>query len=486
MNKSITQSLVILVAVLVAVLAIAVVRALTVSSVQVPVDPVEIAVDDEAVIRLSHAIRFPTIADPSGATDPAPFEAFHEFLRDNFPKVHQNLTLERVSELTLHYRWPGTDASAAHVVLLAHQDVVPVEGSTEKNWTHPPFSGVIADGYVWGRGALDNKLSVLGMLEAAEALLDQGFRPSRTIHLLFGHDEEVSGTRGALVAARKLGAEGVQVEAVLDEGLVIADGIVPGVSGRVALVGISEKGYLTVRLTARAQGGHSSMPPRDLAVVKLARALERLAGHPMTASLEGPAAMMFDALAAEMDFGYRLLFANRWLFGAIIKGQMEGGPSTNALLRTTMAPTMLSGSPRENVLPQMASATINFRIHPRDSIDTVLAYVGQVIDDEDITVEPVGDFRSDSSPLASVETPFFATLSRSIREVYGDIPVAPGLVLAATDSRHFTTLTPNVYRFLPVTLKSDELSRIHGTDERVRVEDYLNAIRLYRRLIEGL
>lgn len=486
MKKYVTRVLIALGILVTLLLGVVFGRASSVSSVQVEVVPVDVAVADRAVNRLSEAIRFPTIADPGGDTEPGPFLALHEYLERSFPKAHEALQRERVNELTLHYRWIGTRPDRDHVIFLAHQDVVPIEGGTEKEWTHPPFSGAIAEGYVWGRGALDNKLSLLGMLEAVEALIDQGFVPERTVHFVFGHDEEVSGQHGARVVAEKLEAQGLKVEAVLDEGLVIADGIVPGVEGRVALIGIAEKGYMTVEITARAEGGHSSMPPADLAVLKLSAALGRLAEFPMRASLEGPATMMFDALAPEMDFGYRLLFTNQWLLGGVILGQMEGGPSTNALVRTTMAPTMLEGSQRENVLPQTARAKVNFRIHPRDSVDDVLAHLRRVVEDPDVIIEPVGAFRSEPSPLASTESHFFELLSRSVREVYGDVLVAPGLVLAATDSRFFTGLTSDVYRFLPVTLKSEELARIHGTDERVRIEDYKNAIRFYQQVISRL
>ncbi|MFU8802852.1 MAG: M20 family peptidase [Bradymonadaceae bacterium] len=491
MKKNLLRALSV-VGVLIAVLpGIAVIRAMTNSSVQVAVTPVDIDVDREAVQRFSQAIRFPTIADPEGDTQPEPFLEFHEFLEQAFPRVHESLELEKVNELTLHFRWVGTvpgtpHVGTPHVVFVAHQDVVPVEAGTIEAWTHPPFSGAIAEGYVWGRGTIDNKLSVMGLLEAVEGLLAKGVVPERTIHFVFGHDEEVGGTRGAKVVAEKLAAEGVEVEAVIDEGLVIADGIVPGVDGPVALIGVAEKGYLTLRLTARTAGGHSSMPPRNLAVTKLSRALVRLDEHPMPASLDGPAAMMFDAVAPEMDFGYRLLFSNRWLFGQLILGQMESGPSTNALVRTTMAPTMLEGSERENVLPQAASVVINFRLHPRDSMDDALAHVRRVIDDAEIEVEAVGEFQSEASPVARLDTRAFRLMETAVREVYPSVVVSPGMVLAATDSRHFTNLTSDVYRFMPVTLTSEELERIHGTDERVGVEEYLDAVRFYKRVLEGI
>ncbi|MBA2662634.1 MAG: M20 family peptidase [Bradymonadaceae bacterium] len=488
MKKRALTGIVVFCGVLAIVLGIAIVRAATLSSKQIAVAPVEVVVDaDAAARRLSQALQLATISTQATPTDPAPFLALHELLEQWYPRTHAALEREVVSQMTLHYTWRGSDPQLKHVVVLAHIDVVPVEPGTEGQWTHPAFSGAIEGGYVWGRGALDNKQNALGLMEATEILLANGHTPRRTVHFVFGHDEEIGGEDGAGLVARRLQEQGVELIAVFDEGLVITEGIVPGVGGPLALVGVAEKGYVSVELGAKSGGGHSSMPPgEDLSVITLARALKRLHAEPMSASFDGPAALMFDHVAPEMDFGLKLVFANRWLFGPLLLGQLEAKPSTNALVRTTMAPTMLSASQKENVLPQRSTAILNFRVHPRDSIEDVLEYARQTIDDPRVDVEAVGRFRSAASPLASLDGFGYQALQRAIREVFPGVPVAPGMMLGATDSRHFLALTPEVYRFGAATFRPEDLARLHGTDERIAVVNYGQLIAFWTRLLANV
>lgn len=287
---------------------------------------------------------------------------------------------------------------------------------------------------------------------------------------------------GARRVAERLEDEGVDVEAVYDEGLVITDGILPGVDEPIALVGIAERGVLNVEITAEAEGGHASMPSPELATGRLAGALNTLETTPMEAAVDGPVEKMFEAVVPHMDFPHRFVFRNLWVFEPLVLAQMADAPSTNAAVRTTAAPTRLSGGQRENVLPQQVSATVNFRIHPRDSIDDVLDYLDDRIADEHVTVEPVGRMRSEPSPTAPTDAQGFEALHTAFAEVFGDTPVAPGVLVGATDSRHFTGLTDAIYRFTPVVLNERDLDRIHGTNERIGIEAYLDLIRYYDRL----
>src|SRR5438874_8299944 len=315
--------------------------------------------------RLAGALRFKTISfQDSSQFDAREFAGFGRYLRDSFPRLHGALKLERVNGYGLLYEWTGSDPNRQPIVLLAHQDVVPVEPGTEGRWTEPPFEGRIAGGYVWGRGALDDKGSLVGILEAVEHLVAAGTKPRRTVYLAFGYDEEVGGRRGAARIADLLASRNVHPELVLDEGGALANGLVAGISAPVALIGIAEKGYVTVGLTAQAEGGHSSMPPDETAVGILAAAITRLEHQQMARAIRGPTATMFDYLGPEMSFGPRLVMANRWLLGGILAGKFGATPQGNAMLRTTTAPTVLQAGIKENVLPSSARALVNFRILP--------------------------------------------------------------------------------------------------------------------------
>lgn len=296
-----------------------------------------IAVDAAAAAeRLAGALRIVTVSteDPA-ARDDETFSSLHSFLAQSFPNVHATLRREIVGRGALLYAWPGTDASLRPVVLCAHLDVVPVEPQTKAAWTHAPFAGEIADGYVWGRGVLDYKLGVAGMLEAIEILLAQGFQPRRTVLLAFGADEEVGGAEGAARIAARIESRYHQAEFVLDEGGIVSEGGVPGVAAPVALVGIAEKGFASVELVAQGEGGHSSMPPRHTAVGVIARAVARLESQPFRANLRAPAADLFNYVGPETAFPRRLVFANRWLFDPLIEWMLARAPSTDAILRTT-------------------------------------------------------------------------------------------------------------------------------------------------------
>jgi carboxypeptidase PM20D1 len=330
------------------------------------------AVDDSAAAaRLAQAVRFKTVSYQDSAPASGELRAFHAFLERSFPKAHAALRREAVGDYSLLYTWKGSDERLEPVVLMSHMDVVPVEPGSEGSWTHPPFAGEIADGCVWGRGTLDDKIGVLALLEAVETLVAQGFHPRRTVYLAFGHNEETQGS-GAARIAQLLRERGVRPEFVLDEGSVIGRGLVPGLAKRVALIGIAEKGYASVELTVRNAGGHSSMPPRETAVGALARAIERLEEHQMPERLDGPTRLMLEQLGPEFPYVQRMAVANLWLFGPLVERQLAAAPSTNASIRTTTAPTIFQAGVKDNVLPASARAVVNFRILPGDSVGSVL------------------------------------------------------------------------------------------------------------------
>ena len=442
-----------------------------------------IAVAKGAAQRLAGSLRIRTVSHEDSAADPEQFRALHAYLERAFPKVHSQLRRETVAMHSLLYTWQGADAALKPILLMGHMDVVPVEPGTEREWQQPPFSGAIADGFVWGRGAIDNKSAVVGLLEAVEMLLGEGFRPARTVYLAYGHDEESGGTQGARQIAALLRGRGVQLEMVLDEGGVIADGIFPGVASPVALVGIAEKGFASLELSTKVQGGHSSLPPSQSAIGILGAAVARLEANPMPARLEGPSRQFFDRLGASFPLPERAVFANLWLTRPLVTRKLEGNPTTNAMVRTTAASTIFQAGTKDNVLPSHARAVINFRISPADSVAAVEEHVRRVTADRRVEVKLGGRFSAEPSAVSSTRSRSFRSLEEAIQRVVPGAIVAPYPVVVVTDSRHFAGISADTYRLLPLRLASHDLERIHGTNERIAIQDYEQAIRVYREVI---
>jgi len=468
-----------------AVLAIVTIKTISFSSKQIEVAAIEkIPLGDDVVERLRTAVRIPNISYEDHI-DSSAFRQMSNFLDTQFPHVDSLLEKKMFNEFSRLYHWRGKKAQLKPILLMGHQDVVPIEEATKDQWKEEAFSAAMKDGYIWGRGTLDDKGSVVGILEAVEALLASGYQPERSIYLAFGHDEEVSGKRGAAQMVKYLKAQNIQLEYVLDEGMVIMNGALPGLSQPVALVGISEKGYTTLNLTVQLdEGGHSSMPPDETAIGILSKAIIRLRANPFPAKMEGPMLELINHVGPEMSLPNKAVFANLWLFEDILKGQLSKANSSNAIIRTTTAPTVFNSGIKDNVLPSNATAKVNFRIRPGETIESVKDYVTQVIDDERVKIEVANPkFSSNPSPVSSTNSFGFNVLGKTVREVFPDAILSPSLMIAATDSRYYTKVADDVYRFFPVQMTTEELSGIHGINERILVEDYKNAIRFYRQLI---
>jgi carboxypeptidase PM20D1 len=456
---------------------------------QLDVPPIEgLSVDEDAVAAsLAAAIRARTISshdDPSANADQ--FRQLHAHLETRYPKLHAALKREVINGPSLLYTWPGRDASLPGVALMAHQDVVPIPPGTESDWQSPPFGGDVRDGFVWGRGSWDDKANLIAQMEAVEALVASGFTPERTLYLVFGADEEVGGLRGALSIAQLLRRRGVELDFVIDEGLLITQGVVKGLSAPAALIGVAEKGYLSLQLVAKAPPGHSSMPPSEpgrSAIAQISNALAQIDAQPMPASIHGVAAEMFDTLAPEMASFPRVALSNRWLFGPVVRRQMAGSASTNATLRTTAALTIVEAGNKDNVLPGRAQAVVNFRLLPGDTVEGVTQHVKRVIANDGIELKPVGA-GSDPSPVASTDSRGYQGINRTIREVFPGMVVAPGLMLGGTDSRHFQALSANIFKFSPVRARAEDLGRFHGTNERISLANLAEMVRFYHRLLQ--
>ncbi|MBI4527792.1 MAG: M20 family peptidase [Deltaproteobacteria bacterium] len=448
-----------------------------------PIDPIDL---DAARVteKLSRSIQYRTVSSPNPEQFDGEFLGLRRYLEDAFRRVHSSLTREIIGKHSLLFTWKGQDENLRPVLLMGHTDVVPVEPGTENQWIHPPFSGYTDGGYVWGRGALDDKITVIASLEAIESLLAESFRPRRTILLAFGHDEEAGGAQGAAQIGALLESRGIQLDYVLDEGGVITRQIVPGISSPVALIAVSEKGYASFELVAESQGGHSSMPPAQTSVGILSAAISRLETVPFPAILTRSVTSLYDYVGPEMPFHQRMVFANLWLFGPVLKQKLASSPATNAMIRTTMAATMFSAGAKENLLPAKARAVVNVRILPGETFDGTLQQLRRKINDPRIRIAPFGPI-SEPSSETDVSARGFQLLHRTIRQVQPDAIVAPSLLVGATDSRHMAKLSRETYRFLPIELTSDDLRRYHGIDERVSIENLGRAVRFYVQLIRN-
>ncbi len=486
MGKTATRVFAGIFAVVLIVLTIVLIKTVTFTSKQVKAEPAgDFAVDAQSSSRrLSGAIRIPTISYENN-TDfkGTEFRRFHHYLDKSFPKLHKALKKEVINSFSLLYTWPGRDLKLKPIVFIAHMDVVPVEEKTLSEWKYKPFEGRIAEGYIWGRGTLDNKANLLGIMEAVEGLLVRGFQPQQTIYIVSGHDEERGGSHGAVKIAELFRSRGVIPDYVIDEGMVITDGIMPGVAARVGLVGIAEKGFMSVELLAKGVGGHSSMPPRETTVGILCKAVAKLENNPFPARLDGPAKYLFDYVGREMTFPSKMIMANLWLTEGLLKSQLQKANTTNAMIRTTTAPTMLEGSTRDNVMPNVARAVVNFRILPGDTPESVLEYVRKTVNDQRIEIKPIAKEIQGPSPVAGIDNKNFRAIEKSIRQIFPDVIVAPSLAIVASDSRHFAGLTRDVYKFAPMILQASDTSRLHGINERIALDNYAQLIKFYMQLI---
>jgi carboxypeptidase PM20D1 len=316
-------------------------------------------------------------------------------------------------------------------------------------------------------------------------LLGRGFQPQRTIYLAFGHDEEVGGIAGAAKIAALLRERNVELEFVRDEGLTITDGILPDISKPVALIGVAEKGFVSLELSVKAESGHSSMPPPHTAIGILSAAINRLEERQMPASIEGVTRKMLETIGPEMSFGKRLVMANLWLFKPLVERKLTASPSTNAAIRTTTAATIIEGGLKENILPSSARAVVNFRILPADSIERVVSHVREVVADPRVKIHRFGVLVAEPSPISRIDATGFQNIQMTIRQLYPEVLVAPALVVGTTDSKRYVKLTDNIYRFSPLRIRPEDVERFHGINERISINEYAECVKFYYHLIKN-
>lgn len=479
--KKLLRLLILIVGLLILVV---IIKTLTFRSMQIETNTISLpSFNERSIGNLSESIKYPTISEEFGTpVDTVAFKGFHRFLDEAYPLIHQNLKKETFSSLSLLYTWEGTDSSLKPVILSAHMDVVPA-GETA-NWSEPPFSGKNDGTFIWGRGTLDDKSSLISIMEAVEKLLEENFKPQRTIYLAFGHDEEISGIKGAGVIAKALEERNVNAEFLIDEGYAVTIDMVPMIKKPVALIGTSEKGYLSTRLTVEMEGGHSAYPARESAIIVLNRALNRIVDNQMKARISEPVNDFIRYVGPEMPFYAKAIFANKWLFRGIILKIYEGGNNSNALVRTTTAPTIFHAGIKDNVVPTKAEAVINFRILPGETSADVINHIKEVMDDDRIKITELDDLRQ-PAPVSPVDALGFDIIHRTIRQVYPEALVAPTMMIAASDGRKYLGVSRNIYNFAPIIVTSEDLARTHGLNERNKIEYYLRGIGFYYQLIRN-
>lgn len=428
----------------------------------------------QEIQRFSQSIRFQTV---SGNWEE--FSKFHIFLEKSFPLVYERLKIQKINDYSLLYRWAGKKENS--LLLLAHMDVVPAE---EKDWVVPPFSGEIKDGYIWGRGTLDDKCCVMAILEAVEKLLGEGFIPDKNIYISFGFDEETKGHLGARKVAEYLKSNNVKFDAILDEGAAIIERFMPQIKVPLALVGIAEKGLASFDLIAKGDGGHSSAPKPNSPVERIAKAIARVSAYKGKTILTQAVEAFFKTLSKYVSFPSSIILKNPKVFLPLIERSMARNPSINAMLRTTMCVTIIDAGIADNVIPDKATATVNLRIIPGETAQQIFDRLKNLL--SDLEIEVVKNERwevSDPMTCSNFEGTFFETLSKTINDIFPQAVVTPFLTIGGTDSRHYKDLSSNIYRFAPILMSSEEMKLVHGKNERISIENYKKMVDFYYDLL---
>ena len=452
---------------------------------EAPVFPEENVNLDRYIGSIQEAIRCKTVSNSDESlVDWKEFDKLHKMLKANYPLLHKTLSVKKVGKAGLIFTWQGSDPLLKPIALTGHQDVVPVPEEMLGDWTYPPFEGILADGYIWGRGATDMKNHLVALFESVETLLEEGFTPRRTVILCLGYNEELVDTEAASapMISKTLEKAGIKLESVLDEGGAILDLDIPHVmNSKVAGIGIAEKGYCDFEISVNATGGHSSTPPKHSAVGELSKVILDLENHQFPAKVTREMKIIIDTIARNTNFPVRLIGSNLPAVLPALGPVLSQIPPVASVMRTTTAVTMTHGSPQANVLPQKATATVNFRIMPGTTIADVEKHIRRVVRNKDIEVKCLGG--NDPSVVSPTDTPSVKAISQICCGLYDMSTPAPFVVMGATDARHYQNLTDQIYRFSPFVMPPDILMLAHGTDERISVDCLENGIVFFKRYI---
>lgn len=471
--------------------------------------PVTLPINEKAIKRLSQAIQIPTISTVNyEETNFKPFEEFKEFLEKEYPLIYQSMDTTTVNKYGLVFHWQGKNQTKKPLLFLSHYDVVPISNYAEDaplhaeqpifnanstssplseyktSWSYPPFSGVVENGRIYGRGTLDMKGMLISILEASEELLKQGYQPEQDIYFAFGHDEEVSGRQGALKIADYFKKHNIEFDAVYDEGGFVTSpkSVLNTVDNAIALIGVAEKGFLTLQITVKGTGGHSSMPPKKGSLVLAAEIIEKLNSKQMPATIIPPIENFLNNIGGAMDFKSRLAISNQWLLKGTLLKTLENNPGSNALVRTTTAITMAHASDAPNVLSAATDITVNFRILQGNSVDEVMQHVKDICKDYDVEYNIIS--QREPSKLSSHSSDQYKKLEEVIAINYPNAIITPYLTIGGTDAYKYEIVSDNVFRFMPIEVNEFEQRQIHNEDESISIENYMRMINHFKLLIQ--
>ncbi|CAG5122426.1 unnamed protein product [Candidula unifasciata] len=446
-----------------------------------------IPLSDSRLARFQRALQFQTVSRDVGDYNRDELQNFGDFIINSFPTLHNSSLVEweRVNNYSFLYQIKGNKRDLKPYLLMSHLDVVPA--TNLEAWEAPPFSGNIVDGFIYGRGAIDVKQCVMGILESVEYLLNNDITPARSFYIAFGHDEEVTGSHGAKMIAARLKEKGVsELEYISDEGLPVSEGLISGVNKPVASIGVSEKGQAILKLSVKGVPGHSSMPPKESTIGILAGAVHRLESNPHPSMLgTGVETQFLEHLVPEMNFPQRILVANIWLFKPLLSWLLSLKPHSDAMIRTVTSITMFNAGVKANVIPPLAEAIVNHRIHPSQTVREVIEYDRQLIGDARVNIEIASSI--DPHPTAGYGNNDFGyqVFKTTIRQIWPSALVAPGVLIGNTDTRHYLNFTNNIYRFSPTHMFPGDAQRFHGLNERISVKNYEQVINFFFHLIRN-
>lgn len=468
--------------------------------------PARVMPSVKALERLAGGVRIPTVSDEIGRAENNPFDRFKTYLADVYPQVYANMDTMTINGYGMLFRWKGRDSSLDPILFLSHYDVVPVigyEAETDpgevifrpddklspaldefsSEWDYHPFSGAVVDGRVYGRGTLDMKGMLFGIMEAIDELLAAGFRPERDIWLAFGHDEEISGLEGAVHIANYFKEQGMTFEGVYDEGGVVAAPGLGGINTAMALIGTAEKGFLTLRIKVYGTGGHSSMPPAKGSLVYAAEIMQKLNENQVPARLIPPISSFLDNVGGFMNFGSRMAIANKWLFKNMLFKSMAKTPATNALTRTTTAVTMAKGSDAPNVLASVAEVVVNYRILTGESVADIVAHVEKICEGYDTEIEIVSS--REPSNTSEPDSRAYGILKESLEKLYPGAVITPYLTIGGTDAYKYEIVSNKVYRMTPIYLNEYEQRTVHNENEFISLDNFGRMIAHFKYIMEN-
>lgn len=456
-------------------LAIAFIRAIFIKKERVDGSPYD--ADREGIDASLHAqnlskmLQVPCVSI-RGSKDLSKIYDFHKRLEELYPQIHSKL--EKVDiDGALLFKWKGLHSDKKPILLMSHQDVVEASGE----WKYPPFSGTIADGRIWGRGAVDTKGALCAILESVEHLLRENFTPYCDVYVASSNNEEITGD-GAIKTVEYLYEKGITLDLVMDEGGNVMAGSHKDDASS-AMVGIFEKGRANVKFIAHSNGGHASIPFRHNPFARLAKLIDRLEEHPpFKKKITAPIRHMYKAMVPYMKFHYRFFFGNMWLFSPILPYFMaKRGGQLNAQITTTCVFTQAEGSHGANVIPETASVTANMRFMLHEGLEKSLHKVLKLARKYDIWMEMISGF--DIPPVADMNTYAYRHVTRQITKTFGNIPIVPYVMLAGTDARHYTKICDCVLRFVPLIMTDNQMKSAHAINENLFVSSLARGVNYY-------